>query len=150
MYYKIILNNEIIDIVETPFTKYYYSTFLPGFVRCKNEEPEAYLCNRTNTIYYVKGWKTPPQDILDTMDTISLEEISEEEYYDLKQRLDDERAPVDASLFTPVEVIEPVIEIEAPTPPVIKTSAELLKDEIDSLKQQNEELRQMVMALLNK
>ena len=154
MYYKIILNDGIINVIKTPFYGCVYSSLANQFIRCDNDNPQAFFCWRTQQLYYVEGWNKPPQNILNTLQTVQFEEITEEEYKDLKQRLNNEEMPVDASLFTTVEIEsetqeEPIAD-ELISAPIVKTTAEILTEEINSLKQQNEELRQMIIAILNK
>lgn len=103
MYYKIIVNNEIIDVVFNPI-------FLGcqksngQLVRCLKEQAEGILSSDGSTAWHVEGWARSPSLSLPSAIVV---EITSQEYEQLKEILDNGKK---ANEVESKEIVQPSIE----------------------------------------
>lgn len=80
MFYKVIKNNKVIDVLD----RLIYLKYLPKrkiMVLCDENEAQAILSSDQNTVWHAKGLYPIP---VDGYDTVELIEIDEYEYKQLK------------------------------------------------------------------
>lgn len=92
MYYKVIKNNRVIDVLDKLiFLKYQKKHDI--MILCDPEEAQAILSSDSNTIWHEKTLDNLP---INKYETVEVEEIDEHEYRQL----------LSLSLCTPMEIIE--------------------------------------------
>lgn len=80
MFYKAILNNQVVDVLDTiSFIK--YDENRKRIILCGNKNAQGIVSSDGNTIWHVRGFHTLSQPGYDTIDLI---EIDEAEYHRLK------------------------------------------------------------------
>lgn len=118
-YYKIIYNQEIID-VNTDFLVNYvnYQSYNKSLMICKsNENPIGITSSDNSEVYHIDGWAEIPNTVLGEYKTVTMVEIDETTYNILKTALDEKKI-----------IIEPEIEPEPqpePQPEPPKTEEEI-------------------------
>ncbi len=91
MYYKVLLNDRMIDLLENPiYVKYQKKNDV--FLTCPVFEAQGVISSDGNTIWHVKDFPSVPTKI----DTVSLVEIDKYEYTQLRA----------LNLKTPEEIID--------------------------------------------
>lgn len=134
MFYKVLMDNEIIDVIDgIQYCKYIKRSNL--VLRCAwNERPEGIVSERLGKIFHVDGWLAP--DIDNVFDgTVSLAEIDEDTFKELSEALASGETPSDGSLYDQTEE-EPEQKL---------TLAQILKNRIAELEDENSQLRDEVL-----
>lgn len=100
MYYKVMKNNKVIDVLDRLiFLKYQIKHGIMLF--CDESEAQAILSSDGNTIWHVKGFYKVP---VDGYDTVNVEEIDEYEYKRLRMlNLNTPEAIIDAFVMSLIE-----------------------------------------------
>ena len=148
MYYKVIFNDAIIDVAESPLDCCRYVPASQMVIGCLyGPEAMGIICERSGKYYQVEGWKEFPPEAERIAGSVTLEEIDEATYLQLKNVLDDDSAPGDTSLYEEI-IAEDVPPNEGA--PIVKTTAQLLREEIEMLKEQNKKLAKVITDLSNK
>ena len=80
MYYKVMINNKVIDVLDK-LIYLKYQTKHGVMLFCDESEAQAILSSDGNTIWHVKGFYKVP---VNGYDTVSIEKIDEYEYKQLK------------------------------------------------------------------
>ena len=108
MYYKIITNNEIIDVLFNPF--YVVQSINGMFKRAQRLEAQGVRSSDGNMIWHVEGFKPLPGYQL-----VQMVEITEKEYELLKEALLSEKKPIEEASET-----QPVLKAEELTLKMIR------------------------------
>lgn len=133
MYYKVIFNDAVIDVATSPLECCRYEPRSQMVIGCLyGPEAMGITCERSGKYYQVEGWKEFPPEAKRVAGSVILEETDEATYLQLKNVLDDDSAPGDTSLYDEI-----VAEDVPPNPemPVVKTTAQILREEIEMLKE---------------
>lgn len=128
MYYKLIDNNKIIGVITKDNFRKYQSKH--GRILFSDEENAQFI--EYKNIYYYDDWFRPlPENSNISRVFIDIIKISEEEYENLKEQLDEGDIPEDDSLEEVVTIEEQPNEEE----PVIiqKTAVQILNERLNDI-----------------
>lgn len=91
MFYKVKLNNEIVDALDS-LQRVFYFPFAKMIMRCgKNDIAQGIISSDQKNIWHVAGWP----DLNGDYSTVEIIEIEEAEYKDLRSILDEGKIPED-------------------------------------------------------
>ena len=144
MFYKVILDNAIIDVVKTPLPYCTYFAKINQVIFCsEGDNPQGIALSRTGQYYHVDGWFDFPPEVIDSGGTVQLVEITEQIYNDLETELNKEKdsAIEDSSIY------EIITETDNDEPQQNQTMAQKLRSEIEDLKEQNNMLLECILEL---
>lgn len=123
MFYKVSLNDAIIDAIETPLSCVRYDERSQMVLRCEERDnPQGIILDRTGRYYHVSAWPEFPAEVDGSAGDVDIAEIDETTYEEMLAALNDGEVPEDGSLH------EPDPEPEAPE--TKETTAQKLSREL--------------------
>lgn len=137
MYYKAIMNNQIVDALENLQCVRFFEK--SGLLRCKEKDsPQGIISSDGQYAWQVEGWPELPAG--NAAGTVSLIEICQGEYENLKQQLDS-RQDIPEQGETPSE------QPEIMSPMEMRVKINELTTAVGSLTERNEMLEECLMEM---
>lgn len=141
IYYKIISGTDVIDATDNLVTVR-YSTASKSVMRCNEREgPNGIISSDGQYIWHVEGWNEFGDGV--KRDTVKLFEITESEYIQLREKLDESgKVPEPDNPETPENPDETVM-----TPVEMRVKIKELTATVDSLQTRNDFLEECLMEI---